>query len=396
MGDDEEPILPGLPGGKPFVATPSEPRPFFEFLKAHPGHGFVTFFGAPGSPYIFIAPDGAVGQSVQIERVTHEEYATLNGIIATGTAHLDPDTLVLGGGPMMGVNVIATHKLTLRECDRGLILPPQLEIMGNEVVASGPIDPQLLRSSTLLWDHLDWPESNLLDIEPTEEIRLLLSEGIMVRSQFQFAGTIASKSDVKRLHLSTFEEAEKREPGLWSVAGLDGAPPLIETDPHASNALLISLYDAIPVPHCRVAMEDLLEFKRQRRDELLALRIELERIYQRVLAAPDRVRAEKTELTALKLAIDNHTKVIEEAGMPTVLGALKAKILEKAPGAAFTAFNAWITGSPGPLALGLGAANLGVEVTGGMVFGQKEEANSPFQYISSFRKNLYSGTLPRN
>jgi hypothetical protein len=78
------------------------------------------------------------------------------------------------------------------------------------------------------------------------------------------------------------------------------------------RGVLVSLHRALPVPDKDVPLQDILEFRTKRSDELIALRRHLEEIYGRIVSAGDSDLALKTELERLQQAINDYTKVFHE------------------------------------------------------------------------------------
>lgn len=78
------------------------------------------------------------------------------------------------------------------------------------------------------------------------------------------------------------------------------------------NTLRIDLANCLPVPLGKVDAYDILEFKENRRDELLALHECLDELYQQVLLSPDQSLASKKAISNILKSIDNLDKVTQE------------------------------------------------------------------------------------
>jgi hypothetical protein len=154
------------------------------------------------------------------------------------------------------------------------------------------------------------------------------------------------------------------------------------------SGLLFKIFDALPVPAKQVALADILEFKAKRIDELKALQHHLEGIYQHILSAPDRPRAEDRELNALDRAIRDYVTTIGEAPFKKVLSRLDAKLdLPRAAMAASGGVAAFVQGLPLTQAvIGAGAA---LSVSIGL--GRKDRAGSqsPFEYVGHYHRELF-------
>lgn len=114
----------------------------------------------------------------------------------------------------------------------------------------------------------------------------------------------------------------------------------------------------------------------------------LEGIYQHVLSAPDRPRAEDRELHALDLAIRDYVTTIKEAPFKKVLSRLDASLdLSQAAIAASGGVAAFVQGLPLTQAvIGAGAA---LSVSIGLGRRDKSGSQSPFEYVGHYYRELF-------
>lgn len=275
----------------------------------------------------------------------------------------------------------------LRVGEKGVVLWAGLQVDPSGRTMSGlPLNPQELRSSLLLWDRLDWPANDFLSAPSGPDEEFLIAEGILRRSRFATSGRRVVEQVVLANSVA-LERAEMQEPGRWSMSRGPQTSSLI-TDPHGKDrGLLIKLYECLPLPSRDVPLADILEFKEKRRDELQALRQHLERVYQSILAAPDRARAEENELAALDQALAAHIKTIQEAPFKKVLGSLEASLdVPALANSLVSGVTAFMAGLPLSSALLAGAGSLGVSL--GLGRPNAGRSGSPFEYVTSAHKEL--------
>ena len=78
------------------------------------------------------------------------------------------------------------------------------------------------------------------------------------------------------------------------------------------DVLKAELKKLLPVPRDNVAIHDLLDFKTQRKDELVALHESLDEIYEKILNSEDQDLRRKKEFHNLKVAIHSLDKTLIE------------------------------------------------------------------------------------
>jgi hypothetical protein len=273
--------------------------------------------------------------------------------------------------------------------ERGLVISCPVEISGRSMAfRSGPVlDPQELRFSLLFWDKLDFPINYVVGIGPDAETQFLQSAGLLNRTMTQVISGGDVVSSFVQAHIGAFRALDQREPGVWSLSTGKNAISFADDDMELDKGVLVSLYRAIPVPDKDVPLEDILEFRARRRDELITLRHHLEDIYQRVISAGDGELALNTEIERLERAIDDHIKAARGSGLKFRLVDFDAN-LNLTPAVTATAV-AYAASQSIPLSLltGLGAASLSLKV--GPSLKRHEATSTPFKYVSSYHRELF-------
>ncbi|CAN7213044.1 DUF6236 family protein [Phenylobacterium sp. LjRoot164] len=252
-------------------------------------------------------------------------------------------------------------------------------------------DPTAIRKFALLWDRLDWPDNNSVNLGTCPELDFLGEEGIFQRSRVNVVGgTNGGAALFKAVVGVTFDHMEATTPGQWAVAegihGIDFPEDRLEE----GRGILFRLSNSLPFPSGSVSMHDVLDFKRRRGAELLALRAELDGVYQRIIVSGDPLHAEMAEIGRLDQAIADHIKVTRESGLKVKFSDLQVKL-----NAATYAVGMGAAVGLGHLGMGAATAALGgigaavaasIELTVGLRY-QRVPA-SPFAYISSFTNEV--------
>jgi len=272
--------------------------------------------------------------------------------------------------------------------ERGLVISCPVEISGSGMtLRSGTdLDPQELRFSLLFWDKLDFPTNNLISLGLNAEAQFLQSAGLLNRTMTQVIGGGTDASMLVLTHLLAFRTLDQREPGVWSLSTGKNAISFADDDMELDKGVLVSLYRAIPVPDKDAPLQDILEFRTKRRDELIMLRHHLEDIYQRVISAGDGELALNTEIERLQRAIGDHVKAARGSSLKFRLVDFDANLnLAPAVTAAAVAYAAGLS-IPLSLLAGLGAA---LRLKVGPSLKRHEATSTPFRYISSYHRELF-------
>ncbi len=269
----------------------------------------------------------------------------------------------------------------------GLVISVPIEASaGSLFVKSSALDPQELRSNLLLWDKLDWPTNNLMGFHVTPDVEFLIQEGSLTRTRIIVGGGGSLEDSVRAAHVQAYRELDEREPGTWSLATGERSISFLDEELESDRGVLVRLHQAIPVPDKEVPFADVLEFKRKRRDELLALRYHLEQIYQRVISAGDGELALNAEVGALDKAIADHLKTAQEFGLKLRFSDLSASL--NLLGAAQVAFATLALGLDLVSALVAGTA-ASISIDAGVALKRHKAAPTPFRYISSYHREVF-------
>jgi len=280
---------------------------------------------------------------------------------------------------------------------RGVVIsnPVRPTADGAGISLSSGLDPQELRAWTLFYDKLDFPQNNAIHIGIGADGEFLEKAGVLQRTKVNISGGFKMTADMwAEIHLAAFKHLDASEPGIWSLARSERSFAFPDTELQDQRGLLVKLTKCVPVPDADVPLEEVLNFREARKDELFALRSHIEAVYQGVLSAPDRPLAESAAVKALQRGIQDQLRVSRGSGLSFKLADLSAR---------FNFVPFVITSITGyELGLGLGGALLvgGLGGLGGAAVAEiqigpswkwklrSEQKESPFEYVVNIHNEL--------
>ncbi len=286
------------------------------------------------------------------------------------------------------------------DMSRGIVVSSPVNLDGARfTLQGGGLDAQELRHWLLFWDELAWPTSNLIHVTGGPDDTFLEEAGVLSRPRVLMSGTFSGSDVMSEPHLAAFKSLDEKEPGKWCLATGERSFNWTQMPLTDTNAAVLDLYRAIPVPNKDVPIAEVLEFKQRRRDEIKRLRAEIDIYVAAVHAAADPHAVLNAKAAEIERACADLLRVGHEWKYPVRLTDLKASIefkpgdviLKAIEGGAFGHF-AFDMGSIGALLGGI----LGVTLSSGLKLSgtlQKSERSSrrasPFQYVHSFHKELF-------
>lgn len=307
--------------------------------------------------------------------------------------------------------------------DRGIVLSPQFSFLPTGgVFFKSAIDELELRKYLLYWDKINVPKSSFLDFD-CSQFRLLQSAGVLDRTPYgktyrtyamgmnnshelsmrdiglgegvglakisdctnirldRYAG-----DEILRAHEDVYMLLESQEAGCWSKGQMTST--LMSFDAKNKQAIEINLHNLLPIPSVDTPLENILEFKSKRYDELLAFRVYLDDFYQSIINSADVPRAYNTEMNRLDLSLRDLNRTMKESKFKVVIDSLRSVmgsmdgILGLSFGAAGIATSFGVT----PLVAGLSGAGVGVAAK--LIPQSKTSLPKELTYIKSIRKHL--------
>ena len=210
---------------------------------------------------------------------------------------------------------------------RGLIIsnPMQIDIVNHSLSGKGGLDPSELRFSLLYWDKLVYPSNNLISFGGGDDEEFLISVGALHKLIYTYSGG-DGVSIVFDTYLRAFSDLESREPGVWSLS--QGEKSLFVNNSAANlideSGISLELIRAIPVPAADVPLNEILEFKEKRKDELMMFRAHIDQLVLEIQTSPARTDAFNRIAQEVDAACADLLKVGHEWQVPFHLSDFKA------------------------------------------------------------------------
>ena len=205
---------------------------------------------------------------------------------------------------------------------RGLVVSPAMEIAGGLFRRrSRYLEPQELRLALLFWDHLVWPSSRNFHFDSGPDEQFLESAGILTRPDYTVDGDLAQ--GIAAGQIQAFLDLDQREPGVWALAQGENSLLLRDQVLQEGNGAFVELTRAIPIPDKDVPLNEILEFKGKRHDELQLLRNELDNVIAALNEAQDKDAELSKRLTEIDAACADALRVGKEWRFPVRLSNLK-------------------------------------------------------------------------
>ena len=170
---------------------------------------------------------------------------------------------------------------------KGLVISNPIWINQNGSTLSGGLDPLELRFSLLYWDKLVWPKSNLINFPGGYDAEYLETLKILSRPVKYHAGGDV-ETIILDMYLRTYIELNDEEPGVWALS--QGEKSLFLEHGlglfSEGSGMSLNLLRAIPIPAKDVPLNEILEFKEKRKDELLVLRAHIDKLVRAIQGSP--------------------------------------------------------------------------------------------------------------
>lgn len=223
--------------------------------------------------------------------------------------------------------------------ERGVIIsnPIKARPDGFEIINSD-LDPQDVRSLLMYWDKLAWPTGTLITPSGVDG-EYLENCGVLLRPSFKSSGT--PRELILAPQILAFENFEKKQPGMWCFGHGENSIIVDSGMAIPNQGSIIRLCNAIPVPSPEVPLNEILEFRRKRRPELLRLRAYFEELVQEIESSHDSESELNNKLKLVDSACADLVKTTREWQSPVKLSELKASINYDLTKAATGAVSAW-------------------------------------------------------
>lgn len=212
---------------------------------------------------------------------------------------------------------------------RGIIISPPFAMEGNSFkLISSNIEPIKLRQYLLYWDKIDFPDNNLISIGSSQEMEYLESVGVMDRSKVIFNSWNGQNIGYAfaEMQTSVLEERNKNEGGKWSIAQPNSSLLFPKEIGTLTRSIEVELYQSIPIPSAEVNLEDILNFKEHRKDELTRFRILMDEFYLSIINSNDMPRAKIKVIDQIQDSIVALHRTMDESKLKRLLGTVKIEL----------------------------------------------------------------------
>ncbi len=193
-----------------------------------------------------------------------------------------------------------------------------------------------------------------------------------------------------KAQMNAYKINDKLEPGHWTMAQLTTEPRLYMQEAVTRPGIEFELYNILPIPEHDVPLNEILEFKERRSDELIELRCYLDDIYQKIVSSADLPRSKITEITKLEKSLRDLDSVLEADGINRTSTSLRSfiagdfgSIFSAATGTAV--LSSFVEMTP----LMHGVVNVGLYLAAKkLISPRKQHKGHPYLYLSSARDNI--------
>ena len=206
---------------------------------------------------------------------------------------------------------------------RGLVIGTKTKIeKDGGITTDGGLHPQELRFALLFWDKLVWPVNTFLLQTGCSDSKLLADCGVLERPQYTLGGSPAEV--MLNAQLRAFADCESKQPGAWGIMQSENSLHFEEGVLAPSIGASIELIRAVPIPTVGTPVEEILEFKEKRIDELLAFRTHIEALAKNVHGSADKSAELAKHIADIQSACSDLTSVGREFRFPMHRGNFKA------------------------------------------------------------------------
>lgn len=276
---------------------------------------------------------------------------------------------------------------------RGLIISNPMTISGTSVSGGSSLDPQDLRFSLFFWDRLVWPEAGGIHFGGSKDEAFLESSGILERPSYHYNGDVSKT--ILMGYLQALQDYNKKEPGGWALGSGTNS---IRHDKHQvinDAGTLLTLQSCIPIPTEAVPLEEILQFRHKRRDELISFRAHLELLVNEIGQSSDSEAALIQATNDIDKACADLAQTAKEWQMPLTLINFKSSFNFNISKAMTSATGAWIGSqklnlpiTASVLASAVAGAASQINVSSDIKLRQFKKDSSPFKYAYSIEQNF--------
>ncbi|WP_010437047.1 DUF6236 family protein [Vibrio cyclitrophicus] len=201
--------------------------------------------------------------------------------------------------------------------ERGIVAPAQkFVITGSSTSITDALTPETLRYFALYWDKIAVTGSMVYGFRLSEESKKLEQANIL-RKEVTPLAEINSSGGFNQMHFDSLSKVTTKlttkNPGQWTIHQ-SGKQLIIPAS--MSEELVTAEFEltkCLPFPKAEYPLEELLEFKLKRSDELAGLRQTLDELYLEISKSQDIPRSKIAQVTRLERAISELDLVAKQS-----------------------------------------------------------------------------------
>ena len=210
---------------------------------------------------------------------------------------------------------------------RGVVVISDYNVVGNSLTIKncGQINPMLLRKSLLYWDRIDFPTNNLIYMESSSDVKYLEEINLLQRSHINVIsdGPIKFEEGFVKSQIAAVIKNNQNKNEKWSLAQNEGINLSNYTDCSKINSLEIDLYKSIPVPTAENSIDDILNFKERRKNELMEFRTAMDDFYLDISNSSDYELSKEVAINKIQSKIIDLNKIMNESNIKKILSSVK-------------------------------------------------------------------------
>lgn len=211
---------------------------------------------------------------------------------------------------------------------RGIVVAPEYEAKGSELfLKSSDIDPLKLRQYLLYWDRIDFPTNNIIHCT-SNDIDYLESLNLLQRTKYNCScnGIINMEELFLNAQIQALNNNNLNKNERWTLGQGNLNLLLPKDEVERKNTLILDLYNSLPIPATDVPLDDIINFKEKRRDELMEFRNSMDKIYLSIINSGDIDISKSVAIKDLEKKIIAINKVMNESKIKKLLGSVKVNI----------------------------------------------------------------------
>ncbi len=197
---------------------------------------------------------------------------------------------------------------------RGIIASPAIVVPTNDYFdVTRVISSEELRFLVLYWDEVLIPYTNCFHMGFPEEVDFLNCGAIKRPVVYMPENSAAGMAlDIMKCQGLLAKELVKDKEFDWVLHQLGDETYLLNDFSIDKQVLRFEMVNQLPSPQSDVPINEILEFKERRMDEIIALHDSLDELYLDTLSQPDLNLASKKSIKNLQTSIDSLNKTTKE------------------------------------------------------------------------------------